>query len=101
MATTGVTFYRSGTGKPQCGHITHDHLTDTYKIFDGTTWRILGVGYKVDDLDGMLGKWLHRQELSDDYLEEQYPELKQLKEEYKIMRDKLKVFEILKQNGVE
>ena len=40
--------------------------------------------------------YFNKRNITDEFLEEEYPELKQLKEEYEHMRDKLKVFEILK-----
>jgi len=86
-------------GPPQIGDMVLDHTTMSTKIWTGTDW------YEIthDDLGANLSaielRWQNRRRITDEYLEEQYPDLKPLREEYERMRNKYKVFEILKQDA--
>lgn len=100
MAVNNISFHDPLT-KPIVGSIIHDYINDNYKIFDGKHWIIAEMNNNDHAvLTEWYTKWFNKEKLSDEYLEQQYPELKQQKEEYEQMRDKLKVFEILKQNDI-
>ena len=87
--------HHNGLSKPIVGSLVIDHATLRMKIFDGKTW--IDVSEEaLEDLDKVESMYFNKRNITDEFLEEEYPELKQLKEEYEHMRDKLKVFEILK-----
>lgn len=81
------------SGKPQVGDMVYKHETMEIMLYDGTDWVAMDM-YSLP----LTGIAAHTPTLTDEYLEEQYPELRELKEAYNEKRDKLKVFEILKLN---
>lgn len=86
----------NGYSNPQVGDMVIDHQTLTTKIYTGTEWYELASEDLSPNLTDIELRWQNRREINDEYLEETYPDLKKLKEEYTEMRDKYKVFEILK-----
>ena len=81
------------------GTVRWDSNSYSSQVFNGTEWITIVSGMELSSIFNQ--EYLrqdNKQNLTDNYLEEQYTELKQLKEKYEQMRDKLKVFEILKQN---
>lgn len=87
------------SGKPVVGDMAIDPRSMTTKIFDGTDWYEINNEDLGDNLRTIEQHWQNRRRITDEYLEEQYPDLKPLREEYEQMRDKYKVFEILKQDA--
>ena len=90
----------NGVNKPQTGDLVHDMATMSFKVFDGKDW------YEIEHPDPEVFSELQNQirnarDLSDDYLEETYPDLKALREQYNELRDKYRTFEALKQDGTE
>ena len=63
-------------------------------IYDGKKWHVVDALHS--NLNSWQDSWLKKKNMSDEYLEELYPELRKLKEAYIEKRDELKVFEILK-----
>lgn len=87
------------SGPPQIGDMAMDHRTMATKIWDGTDWYTINTEDLSDNLSAIELRWQNRRQITDEYLEEQYSDLKPLREEYERMRDKYKVFEILKQDA--
>lgn len=87
------------SGRPVVGDMMIDHLTLTTKIFDGTDWYEITNEDLGDNLRAIESRWQNRRQITDEYLESEYPDLKPLREEYEQMRDKYKVFEILRQDA--
>ena len=85
----------NGLSKPQVGSLVYDHASMRAMIYTGTDWFELATE-DLEKLDEINERWQNRRNLTDEYLEEQYPELRALKKQYEEERDKLKVFEILK-----
>ena len=86
----------NGYSKPQVGDMIIDHMSLTTKIYTGKDWYELASEDLSNDLSGIENRWRNQAQLTDEYLEETYPDLKKLKDEYNEMRDKYKTFEILK-----
>lgn len=87
--------YNSTSNPPEVGAYVYDYASYDMKVFDGTDWITLG----MDDMKAVHRietELRNKENLSDTYLEEEYPELKALKEQYNEERDKLRTFEILK-----
>jgi len=84
-----VKYYHSG--KPQVADMVFKHETLEVMLWDGHQWHTMDQGALP-----INGAMAFKPNLSDEYLEDRYPELKKLKEAYEEERDKLKVFEILK-----
>jgi hypothetical protein len=87
--------FHDGLSKPVVGSLVYDHATMRAMVYTGTDWFEIATE-DLERLDEINEKWANRRNITDEYLEEQYPELRDLKEKYEYERDKLKVFEILK-----
>ena len=84
-----VKYWKSG--KPQVADMVFKPETLEVMLWDGYQWHTMDQS-AIPIMDASAFK----PNLSDEYLEDRYPELKKLKEAYNEERDKLKVFEILK-----
>jgi hypothetical protein len=93
---------------PMLGDIIKDCYGMRIKVFDGTEWQEIAEetiqDMEIEHLHAMLeGLRRDKEMISDSYLEKQYEDLKLLREEqereYDRLRDKYKVFEILKASG--
>lgn len=83
-------------GHPVVGDMVVDHETLCTKIWDGKDWYELSNEDMPNSLAWIESNWHNRNQITDEYLEDEYPDLKALKEQYEEMRDKLKTFEILR-----
>ena len=85
------------------GTVRHDMLTSTYKIFDGEEWHPIDNPIDMHSLDSniddVLTPFLARKHITDEFLEGLYPDLKELREQYEILADKYRVFELLKRTN--
>ncbi len=101
-----------GTRKPKLGDVVRDILEFGYKMWDGTEW--IHIDESVFEKDPHFAKKLAMgvMKISDELLETKYPDLKVLREdterriaaiqeEYDTLRDKYKVFEILRRDGAQ
>ena len=121
---SGNILEKPGLSRVEIGSVRFNSMTNSYQLFDGKNWITIdisisgneggfggtgeagkggfggagGTGVGTDTTGGQISS---TRKITDKYLEEQYTELKQLKKKYEKMRDKLKVFEILKQNDNE
>ena len=81
------------------GTVRHDMLTSTYKIFDGEEWHPIDMYSLNSNIDDVLDSFLAKKHITDEFLEGLYPDLKELREQYAILADKYRVFELLKRTN--
>jgi hypothetical protein len=92
--------YWDGTGKPKCGDLVVDHASYCMHVYDGAKWHeISTLDMDAEHMSELQRQIFHKQNLTSEYLEEQYPELKAKREEYEELLEKFKVFEILKRDN--
>ena len=101
MATNFTKMY--STGKPNVGDITCDLYNDVYRIDDGTDWQELPAYYDLDkdlDLRKAYADIMNKKNITNEYLESEYDDVKEAKEEYERLLDKYRIFEMIKQSKV-
>lgn len=107
MSSLSSVNYWNGLNKPTAGQIVADFAHGfewRYKVFDGNEWHdIPGEAIEELTLTDIQRLVSDRKSISDRYLETKYMDLKHLREqqeqEYENLRNKYKVFEILKITG--
>jgi len=104
ITNNNITYWDPLT-KPQVGSICMDNYTLQVKVFDGTAWIPFVTIEAMEDINlADLQRMIRdRKNMSDSWIEINYPDLKELRKryekEYNTLRDKYKVFEILKISG--
>jgi len=69
-------------GAPVVGDMINDPMTMTMKIWTGQDWYELTSEDLSPNLSEIELRWQNRRQITDEYLEEQYPDLKPLREAY-------------------
>jgi hypothetical protein len=85
------------SGPVAVGDVYFDPTTDQYKMYDGSNWITLDAHDQRDVLE-IQEHMKGRQNITESYLEKEYPDLKELKEAYNKLAEKYRVFEILKRD---
>lgn len=103
MATNAPRYWDPMT-KPVVGSLSFNNMTMEARVFDGKSW-ITIPGDRIQDMsqDELYNLTHVSNNMSDKWLEARYTDLKEMREqqeeEYNTLRDKYKIFEILKISG--
>ena len=98
MAIAAQSIVHYSQGPPAPGEVIYDAKSNTHKMYDGSNWITFDAAdtARIAEIQARLK---HRQNITDEYLHREYPDLKELKEEYKALADKYRVFEVLKRDN--
>ena len=88
---------RNSNKPPVVGDLHYDPIEAAYHVYDGHNWHLLP-GLEHDDAAArnLLNEIRNRRDLTDVFLEALYPDLKKLRLDYDELRDRYRLFEVLK-----
>jgi hypothetical protein len=86
-----------GVGKPRDGDMYLDHQNMAYKVYFNNEFHEVDMT-TPQAMEILLRNIQNQDQITDEYLEQEYPDLGALKEQYDELRDKYKTFEILKKD---